>query len=455
MQRSPWVKKWPDCTPIPGTGIHSSGLTAIALATLLAGCASAPADPAQSAKPERMDLQVSALEAQGPLQLLFASPQRWLNFPMYQNDSAHAVDLGALRWRADSLLLSASRYPLHGGESWPKELYERAWYVYAKRLIDCRNGNDAELSEALLDRDGQVLLEQPAKSRPRMNREQRGESNRWLTSSEIGLACLAAAHPQLLSQRRAAAALPPPKLSYLPLSATLRDDVSMLRARVPFRVDESQLKAVSAQGASALLAHIGQQQAQWQRDLHGPAAKLSVQDQPWTSEIARQALEKSLNSSREELQFRALPRGEYQRWEDPRGLRQAPKPPAELDEAKASNAELIVLRQGSCVSNFSVITEYRWYVWRSSQLLAQRPATADEMAGSVQPVPELCTQLRMRSASLASDKAKPDSEREAAVDITRTQGRIEKLLQAEQTPEVRAQILLELRQAMQDAEAEQ
>ena len=114
-----------------------------------------------------------------------------------------------------------------------------------------------------------------------------------------------------------------------------------------------------------------------------------------------------------------------------------------------------MLRQGSCVSNFSVITEYRWYVWRSSQLLAQRPATADEMAGSVQPVPVLCAQLRMRSASLASDKAKPDAEREAAVDITRTQGRIEKLLQAEQTPEVRAQILLELRQAMQDAEAEQ
>ena len=452
MQHSPRVNKRPARSSWPGAGLCS-----MTLAVLLAGCASAPTGPIQKANPERMDLQVSALEAQGPLQLPFASPQRWLNFPMYQNDRAHAVDLGALRWRADSLLLSASRYPLHGGESWPKDLYERAWYVYAKRLIDCRNGNDAELSEALLDREGKVLLERPAKSRPRMNREQRGESRGWLTSSDIGLACLAAAHPQLLNRRRAAAALPPPKLSYLPVSASLQDDVSMLRARVPFRVDGAQLKAVSPQGASAILSSIGQQRAQWQRDLHGPAARLEQPDPAWASDEARLALEKALNTSREELKFRALPAGEYQRWEDLRGQRHMPKPPEGLDEAKASAAELIVLRHGSCVTNHAVITEYRWYGWRSPQLLAQRPATADEMAGSAQPVAELCAQLRMRSASLAEESAGPQREpqKKAVDDITQIQSRVEKLLQQEQTPEVKAQILLELRGAAQDMETEQ
>lgn len=107
-----------------GTYLGICGLAAAVMA--LAGCANPPAAQKQIGSPVAAGLQVSALEAQGPLELPFASPQRWLNFPMYHNDSAHAVDLGALRWRSDTLLLSASRYPLHDGASWPKELYERA-----------------------------------------------------------------------------------------------------------------------------------------------------------------------------------------------------------------------------------------------------------------------------------------------------------------------------------------
>ena len=422
------------------------GLLCTSAALLLSACASAPSGKATI----DTKLQVSALEAQGPLKLPFDSAYRWLNFPMYHNDTAHAVDLGALRWRSDTLLETASRYPLHDGKSWPKELYTQAWYVYVKRLVDCQTGNDADLSEALLDRDGQVLIERKAKSPPRMSAHRTGEGNRWLVSSEIGLACLAASDPKLLGQRRDAARQPAPRISYLPTSALLQDDATLLRSKLNFRLDMPMLQAVKAQGAGAVFSSIASQRAQWQRELHGPGAELSQGDDLWPDDAARKKLEGRINSRTTLLPFKALPNGEYERWEDVRH----PEPQPELPQADGPgeetqrDAEVVALRHGSCLSEVSLSTHYRWYSWRGGKLLAERPASPEESLASMRPADDFCRQLNALATSLESSGQRRGASNSDDESFERARAGIEQLMKAEQTEAARAQVLLALRKVI-------
>ncbi|MDR0215237.1 MAG: hypothetical protein LBJ15_14680 [Comamonas sp.] len=407
---------------------------------LLSACASAPMG--KVGQTDDANLQVSALEASGPLQLPFDSAYRWLNFPMYHNDTAHAVDLGALRWRPDTLLQTASRYPLHGSESWPKELYSRAWYVYAKRLVDCQTGHDAEISEALLDRNGQLLLERPAQSAPRMMTDRRDGANRWLGSSEIGLACLAAGDPKLLDQRREAARQPAPRLSYLPISAQLQDDAGLLRSKLSFQIDLAKLQAAKPGGTSAMLADIARQRAQWQRELHGPGSEPQSAAVPWPDAATRKALEDRINAHHTLLPFKALPNGEYERWEDVRRPEPVPKPPEAMEADALRDAEVVALRRGSCLSGSALSTQYRWYGWRSGELLGERAASFDESLASIQPADDFCQQLSALASSMDGSQDKGSNANELYAQV---QSRVEQLMKAEQTPEVRAQILLTLR----------
>ena len=421
------------------------GLLCACTVLLLSACASAPSGK------ETIDtkLQVSALEAQGPLKLPFGSAYRWLNFPMYRNDTAHAVDLGALRWRSDTLLETASRYPLHDGGSWPKELYSQAWYVYVKRLVDCRTGNDAELSEALLDRDGQVLVERSAKSSPQMSEYRNGEGDRWLASSEIGLACLAAGDPKLLAQRREAASQPAPRISYLPTSALLQDDVTLLRSKLNFRLDMPMLQAVKAQGTGAVLSNIAGQRAQWQRELHGPGAEPKQGVDLWPDDAARKKLEGRINSRTTLLPFKALANGEYERWEDVRRPEPQPALPQVqdqgLDDETQRDAEVVALRHGSCLSEVSLSTHYRWYSWRGGELLAERPASPEESLASMRPADDFCRQLSALAMSLEGEVQQQDASDSDEESFERARANIEQLMKAEQTEAVRAQILLALR----------
>ena len=421
------------------------GLLCASAALLLSACASAPSGK------ETLDtkLQVSALEAQGPLDLPFGSAYRWLNFPMYHNDTAHAVDLGALLWRSDTLLETASRYPLHDGNSWPKELYAQAWYVYVRRLVDCRTGNDADLSEALLDRDGQVLFERSAKSSPRMSAHRNGEGNRWLVSSETGLACLAASDPKLLGQRREAARQPAPTISYLPTSALLQDDATLLRRKLNFRLDMLMLQAVKAQGAGAILSSIAGQRAQWQRELHGPGAEPGQGVDLWPDDAARKKLEGRVNSRTTLLPFKALPNGQYERWEDVRHPEPQPKLPqvqadGQGDESQR-DAEVVALRHGSCLSEVSLSTHYRWYSWRGGKLLAERPASPEESLASMRPADDFCRQLNALAMSLEGSGQKREASDSDDKSFEQVRADIEQLMKAEQTEAARAQVLLALR----------
>lgn len=128
-----------------------------------------------------------------------AQPERWLSFPTYHNDPAHAVDRAALTLRPDGLLQSASRYPRTDRGSWTAEQNERGWYEYIERLIDCRTGLFLDLRYKLLDQQNQVVAERPLSRERWLTQISLRESDiveyRWPSSSEIGLACLAAAQP--------------------------------------------------------------------------------------------------------------------------------------------------------------------------------------------------------------------------------------------------------------------
>ncbi|WP_423381219.1 hypothetical protein [Burkholderia sp. LMG 32019] len=75
-------------------------------------------------------LAVSSFVALAWLNTAHADEVDWLYFPMYPRDTAHAVDLRALSWRPDGLLVSASRYPRVSDDHWTEQESSRGWYGY-------------------------------------------------------------------------------------------------------------------------------------------------------------------------------------------------------------------------------------------------------------------------------------------------------------------------------------
>ena len=347
---------------------------------LLAGCAATMPNSATgeakvsaASSPKGGALRASALEAHGPLQLPFASAHRWLYFPMYQRDTAHAVDLSALRWRADTLLQSASRYPMHNAEGWPAEVYAKAWYITESRLIDCQTGANASLSEALLTKDGQVLFERGLPATVRRRDASRDDR------SEIAMACLAAADPDLLSNRRLQAKAAQPALSALPLVTQLGDDTWVLLEKSQFEWVDAARSAKTAT-AEALPALIRQQHAQWQRELSGPALKDSAQLTDWPVEpdlalrVARE-----LSGEDEPKHFSILPQGQWTLWV-------ASPNHCDCDENENEdlrNAERMALRLNDCLTGAALPMRYRW-VDREGATLRERPLSVNEALDGAQ-----------------------------------------------------------------------
>ncbi len=350
-----------------------AAVSAVLALGLLAGCAATtPSGATGEAKvgaassPQGGALRASALETRGPLQLPFGSAHRWLYFPMYKSDSAHAVDLNALRWRSDTLLQSASRYPMHNAEGWPAEVYEKAWYITESRLIDCQTGANASLSEALLTQDGQVLYERglsPAVRSP--DRENR--------RSEIAMACLAAADPDLLSTRHMQAKQAQPPLSALPLVSQLGDDTWVLLEKTDFAWMDAVSNAKPGT-AEALPALIRQQHAQWRRELSGPAVKDNAQLMDWPVEPdLATSVARALTGEDEPTLFSILPQGQWTLWiESPNDCHCDEKE----DEA-LRDAERMTLRLNDCLTGAALPMRYRW-VDRDGATLRERPLSVDE-----------------------------------------------------------------------------
>ena len=166
----------------------------------------------------------------------------WIYFSMYPNDTAHAVHLGALQWRDDGLLASASRYPRTSPHPWAEAQSKRGWYDYFTRLIDCESGMAIDTGRQLLGRDGQTIARRDVAASVLAEWKQSLERRlprAWPDNSEHFLACAGAADETLVARRAQIRATPPPPLSYTPLVATLREDSSGLIAQRTWQPEDT------------------------------------------------------------------------------------------------------------------------------------------------------------------------------------------------------------------------
>lgn len=386
-------------------------------ALLLSGCAAPLAPKNDSAAPEAATaavpvLQRSSLETHGPLELPFDSLHRWLYFPMYERDTAHAVDLAALRWRPDTLLASATRYPLHAGETWPQEALAQARYVYATRLIDCRTGRHADLGEGLVARDGTVLFERPL-TPAQIERQLRTASagGRWPNRTEIGLACFAASDPALLRQRQEAALAPVAPLSWLPTTTVLADAQAWLGRQVAFRPDLAAARAAHPATAEDVLRVLDVQYAQWRRAASGPATA-PAPPLPWEdSAAARGAINERLKRRtfhNLDMGLELQGQGRFADWVGTQDKPALPEGVAKRDEWTPVVARIL----GSCASGVTVNARYRW-LSDDNDTLAERPATAAEALASVRLDEQRCGALASVAQSLG---LAPEDHRRAARD---------------------------------------
>ncbi len=179
-------------------------------------------------------------------QAIGRAPTDWLYFPMYARDTAHAVDLTALKWRPDGLLESASRYPRTGDEGWPADAAARGWYEYETRLIDCETGLSIGTGEKLLARDGTVIAEKDRADEWftdwKESLPSELSSHRWPNNSELFLACAAANDRALRAERAKLAKRKPAFLSDQPALARYMQDTQRMREKAKFALDTEALQ---------------------------------------------------------------------------------------------------------------------------------------------------------------------------------------------------------------------
>jgi hypothetical protein len=149
-----------------------------------------------------------------------AETSRWLQFPMYPNDTAHAVDREALKMRPDGLLQSGARYPRTDKTSWTAEQNELAWYEYMERLIDCSTGMFLDTRYMLLDKQNKIVAEKSISPDQWIERIALRQSEvtdyKWPQMSEIAIACLAASDKSDKGNKISAATLDNPLDYFLP-----------------------------------------------------------------------------------------------------------------------------------------------------------------------------------------------------------------------------------------------
>ncbi len=229
----------------------------------------------------------------------FADEFDWLYFPMYANDTAHAVHLSSLKFRPDGLLSAATRYPRTNSEPWTEQESKAGWYNYDERLIDCETGYFLETSNALLGQDGAKLASRPKDHAQQVSRLEdqlrEGAGRRWPNNSDVFLACAAASSPTFKKQRAARAAKAPPLFSATSLIEVLSADSEALSATGRMRYDFSRIQKRPAASASELFDDMRAQYGAWRKSINAafvPGAALGGRsDQAVLAEANRQIKE--------------------------------------------------------------------------------------------------------------------------------------------------------------------
>lgn len=212
--------------------------------------------------------------------LALADEFDWLYFPMYVNDTAHAVHLKRLRFRPDGLLSAAMRYP-RTLDDWSGPESQGGWYNYDESLIDCETGYAVRISTSLLDRNNETLASRQIDRSAQLDRlrsELMKESHPWPTASDRFLACAAASNTTFQQRRAAAAAQVQPLFSDRSLIETLTADTQRLLKTAELRFDFGRMARKPAAQASDLFHDLRAQYTAWRRSFNAayvlPAANV-------------------------------------------------------------------------------------------------------------------------------------------------------------------------------------
>ena len=225
-----------------------------------------------------------------------SAPTDWLHFPMYERDSAHAVDLSAIKVRPDGLIESATRYPRNGEESWTPEESARGWYYYAPRLIDCETGFSIDTAEMLLAHDGAVVArhDNAAERLAEWKKSIPSDftSQKWPDNSELFLACAAAFDPRVRADRAKLAKRAPAFLSDTPLFKSLLADTHRLHDKMKPSVDEQKLRQHPPATIKDVMLLLRQQRQNWLAGFEPSAAWTleATAPQPAWSDASREWL---------------------------------------------------------------------------------------------------------------------------------------------------------------------
>lgn len=205
--------------------------------------------------------------------LAYADEFDWVYFPMYPNDTAHAVHLSSLKFRPDGLLTAATRYPRTSGEPWTEQESKAGWYSYDERLIDCETGFFVETATSLLAHDGTRLATRAKQHDQQVSRLemqlQESAAKRWPHHSDIFLACAAASNPAFKKQRAAQAAKVQPLFSDTSIVEALSADNAPLLALARMRYDFSRIEKRPAALASDLFDEMRAQYLAWRKAING------------------------------------------------------------------------------------------------------------------------------------------------------------------------------------------
>jgi hypothetical protein len=220
---------------------------------------------------------------------LFAAPIAcadefdWVYFPMYANDSAHAVHLSSLKFRPDGLLSAATRYPRTGDEHWTAQESKAGWYTYDERLIDCETGFFAETASSLLGQDGAKVAtraEPHAEQVKRLEAQlQEANGKNWPNNSDVFLACAAASSPTFKKQRAIQAATVQALFSDRSLVTVLSADTAALSAMMRMRYDFSRIERKPAASAIELFQDMRSQYASWRRSINAAHVPVVAADE--------------------------------------------------------------------------------------------------------------------------------------------------------------------------------
>ncbi|MGS0891326.1 hypothetical protein ACVBGC_02000 [Burkholderia stagnalis] len=169
-----------------------SAMGALGAAALLAACAQPGEQP--GAAPDASTASGASTQPR--------PAREWLPFmDAGQDGGAHGIHASRLKFRADGLLESATRYPRTSERGWTPEQNDAGWYEYIERVIDCETGLYVDTSLSLLDKSGRPVARRDYDRERQLRqialRESDVAQHRWPEASEILLACAAARHPDV------------------------------------------------------------------------------------------------------------------------------------------------------------------------------------------------------------------------------------------------------------------